>query len=255
MRSWTASALLSTLVAGACFLTGPTAAAPAPVAAAATTTGLVLNYGFDNDSGVTARDTSANAINATYVNTTATAARVPGVPGRGSAAQLVSAQHQYVSVPERNALDVNRFTLAALVRYTGVQTAETLDRWEVLEKAGAYWINIRTDGHVRVGGFFGGCTNPAWQYLDSTVTVPVGTWTHVAGTYNGSTLTVWVNGVRAGSRAISGTTCKNNLPLVVGAKSNPDKGLLEAFWDGALDDVRIYRRALTAAEIRGLLPS
>ena len=85
--------------------------------------------------------------------------------------------------------------------------------------------------------------------------VPTNTWTHVASTYNGSTLTVWVNGSRAGSMAVTGRTCNNNRPLAVGAKNYPAEGLLEAFWDGQLDDIRIYRRALSQTEIRGLLPS
>jgi hypothetical protein len=235
--------------------TGSPAVRATVAAAAPTTTGLVLNYSFDNDSGVVARDSSPYAINGTYVNTTAEAARSTGVPGRSWAIRLVGSQHQYVAVPERNALDVDRFTVAALVNYTGVQNDQTLGRWEVLEKTGAYWINIRTDGHVRVGGFFGGCTNPSWKYLDSNVTIPTNTWTHVASTYNGSTLTVWINGWRAGSRAITGRTCSNNRPLSVGAKNDPAGGLLEAFWDGRLDDIRIYWRALSGTEIRGLLPA
>ena len=235
--------------------TGSPSVSATLAAAAPTTTGLVLNYGFDNDSGVVARDSSTNAINATYVNTTAEAARSAGVPGRSWAIRLVGSQHQYLAVPERNALDVDRFTVAAQVNYTGVQNDQTLGRWEVVEKAGAYWINVRTDGHVRVGGFFGGCTNPSWKFLDSNVTIPTNTWTHVASTYNGSTLTVWINGARAGSMAVTGRTCSNNRPLAVGAKNYPAAGLLEAFWDGQLDDIRIYRRALSAAEIRGLLPA
>lgn len=227
---------------------------PARAASTPTTVGLVLNYRFDNDSGVIARDSSANAINGSYVNTTAALARTPGVPGRSWAVTLVGAQHQYVAVPERNALDVDRFTAAALVRYTGVENDKTLGRWEVLEKAGAYWINVRTNGHVRVGGFFGGCTSAAWKYLDSTVPIPTDVWTHVASTYNGSRLTVWINGARAGSLAVTGRTCSNDRPLAVGAKNYPGAGLLEAFWDGQLDDIRLYRRALSANEIRALLP-
>ena len=142
--------------------------------------------------------------------------------------------------------------LAAWVRYTGVENDQTLDRWEVLEKAGAYWMNIRTDGRVRVGGFYGGCLNPNWKYFDSPNPIPVNTWTHLASTYNGSQLTIWVNGVKVASRAITGTTCSNNEPLAVGAKNAPAKGLLEAFMDGNLDDVRIYNRPLSAAEIAGL---
>jgi hypothetical protein len=245
-----------TLVAVAGFVAaGFLAVAATPAASAPTTVGLVVNYRFDNDSGVVARDSGSNAIHGRYINTTAAAARSAGVPGRSWAISLVGAQHQYVSVPDRTALDVNRFTVAALVRYTGVENDQSFGRWEVVEKAGAYWINVRTNGRVRVGGFFGGCTSAAWKYLDSSVVVPPNTWTHVASTYNGSTLTVWINGSPAGSLAVTGNTCRNNRPLAIGAKDDPPKGLLEAFWDGQLDDLRVYGRALSAAEIRGLLPA
>jgi hypothetical protein len=224
-------------------------------ALAPTTSGLVLNYGFNADTGVTARDSSSSAIHGTYVNTTAAAARSTGYPGRGYAIRLVGSSHQYVAVPERNAIDVDRYTLAALVRYTGVQNDQTLGRWEVLEKPAAYWINVRTDGKVRVGGFFGTCSSSGWKYLDSAAPIPKNTWTHVASTYNGSTLSVWINGKRVASRAVTGRTCSNDHPLAIGAKNYPAEGLLEAFWDGRLDDVRIYNRALSATEIAGLLPT
>ena len=183
MRRFPTAALVAAVVAGLAWSApGPTGPAAVAAPAAPTTTGLVLAYGFDDDTGTTARDSGPNAINGSYVNTTAAAARSAGVPGRGSAITLVGAQHQFVAVPERNALDVDRFTVAALVRYTGVENDKTLGRWEVLEKAGAYWVNVRTDGHVRVGGFFGGCTSAGWKFLDSSVVVPTNTWTHVAST-------------------------------------------------------------------------
>ncbi len=78
------------------------------------------------------------------------------------------------------------------------------------------------------------------------------TWTHVASTYDGATLTVWINGRRAGSRAVAGRACSNDHPLAVGAKDYRAKGLLEAFWDGRLDDVRIYNRALGSAGLTQL---
>jgi hypothetical protein len=244
-------AMASTAAVLAVASSGP----PVSARAAAAPSGLVLQYLFDNDSGSTARDTSPSTLNGAYIQTSAAAARSSSVAGRGRAITLVGASHQYVAVPEADALDVDRFTVSALVRYTGIVNDQTNDRWEVLEKANAYWINIRTDGHVRLGGFFGGCTAAAWKYFDSTTTVPVDTWTHVAGTYNGNTLTIWINGRRAGSRAVSGRTCANNEPLAIGAKNAPSKGLLEAFWDGRLDEVRVYKRALTAAEIVSLVPA
>lgn len=216
---------------------------------------IVLLYRFDADKTTTIRDASANALHGTLVNADPASAFVTSVAGRKKALNLVAASRQYVDVPQGSALDVNRYTLAALVRYTGTQTADTLDRWEVLEKAGAYWLNIRTDGHVRAGGFYGGCANSRyWKYFDSTRTVPVNTWTHVAATYNGSRLTVYIDGVAAGSMSITGTTCANDEPLAVGAKNAPAKGILEAFWDGQLDDVRVYNKALTAGQVAALVP-
>jgi hypothetical protein len=223
---------------------------------AAVSPNLVLFYKFNTHSGSTVTDTSNSHLNGTLINVSnPDSAYVTSISGHGQALSLAAAQHQYVDVPQGSTLDVNAFTLAALVRYTGVQTAETLDRWEVLEKAGAYWLNVRTDGHVRAGGFFGGCANSQyWKFFDSTGTVPVNTWTHVAATYNGTRLKIYIDGALSGSMSVSGTTCANDEPLAVGAKNAPAKGILEAFWDGQLDDVRVYNKALTATAIANLAP-
>jgi hypothetical protein len=153
-------------------------------------------------------------------------------------------------VADASPLDVNRFTLAAWVRYLpNVHDA----RWEVLEKAGAYWINIRTDSRrVRAGGFFGGCQGQAgakWIYLDSASPIPEKKWTHVASTYDGAMLRIYIDGVLNRSVAVTGSTCANKDPLVIGAKYKPSAGISEAYFDGRIDDVRVYKRALTTTEI------
>lgn len=225
-----------------------------PPATGAAAPALVLNYTFDAETGTVVKDRSTYANNGQLVNTSAPGAYVTGLTGHKKALKLVGAQHQFVNVPDASAssLDVNKYSLAAWVRYTGVQNDQTLGRWEILEKDGAYWMNIRTNGLLRVGGFYGGCANAYWKYFDSPNPIPVNTWTHVASTYNGAQLTIWINGVRVGTRAITGTTCTNNEPLAVGAKNAVSKGLLEAFFDGNLDDVRVYSRVLTSTEIGNL---
>jgi hypothetical protein len=100
-----------------------------------------------------------------------------------------------------------------------------------------------------VGGFYGGCANPNWHFFDSTKALPVGRWKQVTSTYDGTWLRIYIDGRAAGSMRVTGRTCASTEPLAVGAKNNPTKGLLEAFWDGRLDDVRIYNRALTADEV------
>lgn len=223
-----------------------------PMSAAKLAPALKLNYTFAKESGTLVRDRSASGLNGHLVNAAAPTAYGPSLPGHGQALQLVGASHQFVDVGDGAPLDVNRYTLAAWVYYTGVPNDMTLDRWEVLEKAGAYWLNIRTDGRVRVGGFYGGCANPNWQYFDSPDPIPTNTWTHLVSTYNGAQLSIWVNGTKVASRSVTGATCSNAEPLAVGAKNAPTKGLLEAFFDGRLDDVRIYDKAITASQIAAL---
>jgi len=214
--------------------------------------GLVLYYPMETLAQGSTPDSSGSSLDGRVVAGTGTAKLAASLPGYGRALALRGAQHQYVDVPVSGVLDVNTYTLSAWVRYTGVQNDRTLGRWEVLEKAGAYWMNVRTNGRVRVGGFYGGCANPSWRYFDSTRAVPVGRWKQVAATYDGTWLRVYINGRAAGAKRVTGRTCASGEPLAVGAKNNPSKGLLEAFWDGRLDEVRVYDRALGPDEVRQL---
>jgi hypothetical protein len=227
-------------------------ASPVPARVLVPESGLVLHYPMETLSQGVTPDESHNSLDGHVVAGSGTVRLVTGLAGYGKALQLVGTQHQYVDVPLSSALDVDTYTLAAWVRYTGVQNDQTLDRWEVLEKAGAYWMNVRTNGLVRVGGFYGGCANANWQYFDSTRALPVNRWKHVATTYDGAWLRIFIDGRAAGAKRVSGRTCISGQPLAVGAKNNPTKGLLEAFWDGRLDEVRIYDRALTSGELAEL---
>lgn len=226
---------------------GVTVGPPAPQS------GLVLHYPMEALSQGIVTDASGSALDGHVVAEAGTVRLVSSLQGYGRALQLSGAQHQYVDVPSSAVLDVDRYTLSAWVRYTGIENDRTLGRWEVLEKADAYWMNVRTNGRVRVGGFYGGCSGSnVWQYLDSTRAIPVARWTHVASTYDGAWLRVYIDGLATGAKRVSGRTCVSGEPLAVGAKNNPAKGLLEAFWDGRIDDVRIYARALSLDEVRQL---
>jgi hypothetical protein len=242
---WSAR-LTATVIAGGLAV----AAVPAQAAPPA---GTVALYTFDTHRGTTVVDSSANRFHGTLHEADPATAYVPGRPGHGRALALVGEQGQFFSVADRPRLDLDRFTLAAQIRYTGVQNPDTGGRWEVLEKAGAYWMNVRTTGRLRAGGFFGGCgADRHWKYLDSSRAVPVGTWVHVAATYDGSRLRLYLDGRPAGSRAVSGRTCANAEPLAVGAKYSPRRDLAEAFFDGLLDDVHLLGRAMTPAQVAAL---
>ena len=81
------------------------------------------------------------------------------------------------------------------------------------------------------------CVSPAALALN--------TWTHLATSYDGTTMRLYVNGTQVATRAQTGALATSDGPLRFGgntvwaASSSP----------GRLDELRVYNRALTAAEV------
>ena len=71
------------------------------------------------------------------------------------------------------------------------------------------------------------------------------TWVHLAVTYNGSALILYVNGSQAATRAITGSIVTSSQALRIGGSA-----LWGEYFAGRIDEVRIYNRALTASEIQ-----
>lgn len=95
----------------------------------------------------------------------------------------------------------------------------------------------------------------------SSVTYSLNTWTFIAATYSGSEantgLKIFVNGVEDASptRSTSGTyTGMSNTTKRVLVGTRADSGSVEVF-TGNADDIRIYNRELTAAEVAAIYSS
>jgi hypothetical protein len=80
--------------------------------------------------------------------------------------------------------------------------------------------------------------------------LPLNVWYHAAATYDGAIMKLYLNGVLVGSAAKSGTLATSSA-VAVNIGRNPD-GAGYTHLKGAIDDVRIYRRALTGAEMATL---
>ena len=74
---------------------------------------------------------------------------------------------------------------------------------------------------------------------------------HVAATYDGTTIRLYINGVQRRRLNVAGPAAilTNALPLVLGAQSGTP---VDTFYTGRLDDARVYATALTAAEVAAL---
>jgi hypothetical protein len=207
------------------------------------TDALVLHLKLDETSGSTAADSSGFDRTATLVNGPAfTTGRL------GNALAFTGASSQHAALPTGVVSTLSDFTVSAWVN------PSTLDTWSRVFDFGSgtetnmflttrSWNNNRPRFGIKIGG-------SAEQIIDAADALATGTWTHVAITLSGSTGTLYLNGVASGSNnaitfdpAGMGGTTQNYL----GRSQWPDP-----YFNGTLDDFRIYSRALSPAEVEVL---
>jgi hypothetical protein len=198
------------------------------------TTGLVLALGFDEGAGTSTSDASGSSNNGTISGATWTA-------GRFGQALSFDGVNDMVSVADSASLDLSTgMTLQVWLQpraLGGYTTAILKERPSHL--AYALYANTDTD---RASAEVAVATN-----LDtrSTLQLPLNTWSHVAATYDGAALRLYVNGVLASTRAVTGGITQSANPLRIGGNN-----IWGEFFNGLIDEVRIYNRALTAQEIQ-----
>ena len=85
--------------------------------------------------------------------------------------------------------------------------------------------------------------------LPSSTAVYECQWVHVVGVRNGSTKLLYINGVLDNTQATQGVITGKSTKVYIGCRENVYKGY---FFNGVIDDVRIYNRALSAEEVEEL---
>jgi hypothetical protein len=164
-----------------------------------------------------------------------------GAPyGEANTAATFDGINDAVVVPDAAALKPATVTVeawvkpnAAIPNYASVATKTTATTWSdgygmFASNGGiAFWVN--DDDVNRV----------------STAALPAGAWSHVVGTYDGSTIKVYLNGALVQSLAYSAPLTHSSSPLLIGNAV----GAGNFHWAGGLDEVAVYSRALTATEV------
>jgi hypothetical protein len=94
------------------------------------------------------------------------------------------------------------------------------------------------------GGDLGG-----WIWAETTTNLKAGQWYHVAGTYDGNSVTIYLNGLQDGAKTIpSGYTfAVSDRSLGIGGHYDGD--VLEKGFKGRIDEIAFYDRALSSQEI------
>ena len=75
------------------------------------------------------------------------------------------------------------------------------------------------------------------------------TWVHIAGTYDGSIVRLYVDGEQIASQAMTGHFMPDTTPFLLGANGNGAADGPSERFPGLIDEIMLYRRALSADEI------
>src|SRR5947208_765085 len=85
------------------------------------------------------------------------------------------------------------------------------------------------------------------QGLSSTISTRI--WYHLAATFDGSSVTAYLDGVKVFSALAPATTIRSN-SVKIGTSGSESRN----FFNGTIDEVRLYNRALNASEVASLAP-
>jgi hypothetical protein len=215
--------------------------------------GLVLWLKLDEGNGTIAYDSSDYGNNGTLYNGTVSCANPPtagaGCPewvdGNISKAIKFDGINDYVEVADSPELQLNAspFTLESWIKTTDVPPDHTIiiekGGWETGEYALQQWGGT---GNVTVQSYD---LNP--NYLTSDIEINDGNWHHVVGIYTGSALQIWIDGVLNKEVNVTGTRQTTTATLTIGSRQGTTY-----FFEGIIDEVRVYNRALSEDEIKAL---
>ncbi len=148
----------------------------------------------------------------------------------------------YVSVPHSTSLDIATGTWEIWLKFDKKPGDAPVGLMNPLAKEEQYWIHASSDNSIQAKINVGGTRYIATTGADF---IEIGVWHHVAGTYDGDALKLYVNGVLRDSNTLpSGSLSVTTNILAIGTWSS-----LVDFFEGTVDEVRIWSRPLSASEV------
>lgn len=95
--------------------------------------------------------------------------------------------------------------------------------------------------------------NTDYGLREGTPQLPLGAWQHVAFVLDANTERIYRNGIQVASAPYSGTLPNpTSATLAIGAKVFNGGATADSFWDGMIDDLAVWNRALSPQEIQSL---
>jgi hypothetical protein len=197
----------------------------------------VLYLNLDENNGTAVYDSSGKNNDGTLINFNFNENDGWANGIRGSALKF-DGENDYVLVQSSDSLNVDYITLEAWV-YVEANKGNL-----ILHKEGVLHFSVDADGRV---GFYVGINGTAygsWSFAPTSL--EAGKWHHIAATYDGSYMRAYADGVLVKTSSyIPGVLDSSTNFLSIGADAF--RGI--AYFQGLIDEVRIYNRALDDGEI------
>jgi len=204
--------------------------------------GLRAAYNFNETTGTSAADASGNSNTATLVNG---AAHTPGMYGN---ALLFDGANDRVTVPNSTSLNIagSALTLAFWIN-PQPSTADVVvlgKFWNAIGMAAPYYqygieLNNGNEPQFYVG------TNTGVMSATMGAALAFGVWTHIAITFDGASVRFYRNGQLLTTQPLAAAIVARGNLLGLGADNQPAQ-----FYMGMLDELRIYQRTLSLAEVQ-----
>jgi hypothetical protein len=221
-----------------------------------TTTGLVGWWKLDEGSGTTVADASGNGNTGTLTN------GATWTTGQFNSAVNLDGTNDYVSIANESNFDFERtqaFNISAWVNRTSTATEDDIVEKVVTGSSyRGYTLWLSETGAIPCSNCIYANLNNNDAGLNNSISVytsgvSTGSWHHIVMTYNGSSqassVKIYVDGVSQSITILRDTlsgTILNNNNLLIGDDIPGDPC---CFFGGKIDDVRIYNRALSAADV------
>ena len=218
---------------------------------------LVGLWRLDETSGTIAHDASGNGHNGTLIGDPQWA------PGKIGGALDFDGEDDVV---ELGAFDVVApgITLAGWIR----PESFTINDGRVITKANEWGENdhwwmlstISDGGEIRLRFRLKTEGQSTTTLIASSGPLVTDEWQHATATWDGSTMRLYLNGEEVGNAAKTGAAVATNPDVSVSIGSQPSDAFAPAtpdhvakFFDGLIDDVRLYNEALTAERLQGIM--
>ena len=198
---------------------------------------------FDDEEGSTAIDSSASENDGTVSGALWATGKIDG-------ALDFDGQDDYVSIPNESDFDItDNITVAVWVKLNSQSTENFMSF--ITKGNESAWQLQRAERTGGVSFYLDDLTD--WDGLRGTANVFDDQWHHIAGVYDGSRISIYVDGKEDTFLEATGSIGTNDWDVYIGANYMDVSG--QTGWrycDGLLDDARVYDRALSEEEIMEL---